>query len=301
MDNFNALVSGIPQKVDMVNDGWTDIIGNMLALMRKQNEAGDGKMDLATTMQLADFKKMEEVRARAQAVVKDPDTAEALKPYYNQFCKRPCFHDEYLDTFNRPNVTLVDTDGRGVDRITEKGVVANGREYDLDCLIYGTGFEVGTSYTRRSGYELYGRDGQSLTDKWKDGVSTLHGMHARGFPNVFIVSNTQSGFTANFPHMLNEQSRHIAYIVKTANDRQATVVEASEEAENAWVQTIVSSALMRQRFQEECTPGYYNNEGKPSPLAARNGSYGLGPIAFIKLREDWRAQDRLEGLVVTRD
>ena len=299
MDNFNALVSGVPQKEDLVNDGWTDIIGNMLALMRKQNEAG-ASQDLATTMQLADFKKMEQVRARAQATVKDPRTAEALKPYYNQFCKRPCFHDEYLETFNRPNVTLVDTDGKGVERITEDGVVANGREYKLDCLIYGTGFEVGTSYTRRAGYELYGRGGQTLTAKWKDGVSTLHGMHARGFPNVFIVSNSQAGFTANFPHMLNEQSKHLAYIIKTAQNRQATVVEASEDAENAWVDTVIKSALQRQRFQEECTPGYYNNEGKPSELAARNGPYGAGSIAFINLMEEWRKSDDLKGLELSR-
>jgi cyclohexanone monooxygenase len=299
MDNFNALVSGVPQAEDLVNDGWTDIIGNMLALMRKQNEAG-GAVNLMETMQLADFKKMESVRARAQSTVRDPGTAEALKPYYNQFCKRPCFHDEYLDTFNRPNVTLVDTDGKGVERITDKGIVANGKEYELDCLIYGTGFEVGTSYARRAGYEIHGRDGQTLTDKWKDGVSTLHGMHARGFPNCLIVSNSQAGFTANFPHMLNEQSKHLAYIIKTAQDRQATVVEASEEAENAWVQTIISTALMRQRFQEECTPGYYNNEGKPSQLAARNGPYGLGSIAFIQLMEEWRKADDLEGLELSR-
>jgi cyclohexanone monooxygenase len=292
MDNFNALVSGVPQAEDLVNDGWTDIIGNMMKLMRE----GGGGQDIATVMQLADFKKMEQIRARAASVVKDPQTAEALKPYYNQFCKRPCFHDEYLATFNRPNVTLVDTDGKGVERITENGVVANGKEYKLDCLVYGTGFEVGTSYVRRSGYELYGRGGQSLTDKWKDGAATLHGMFTRGFPNVFIVSNTQAGFTANFPHMINEQSKHLAYIIKTLGDRQATVVETSETAENEWVQTILSTAIMRQRFQEECTPGYYNNEGQPSPLAARNGSYGLGPIAFIKLLEEWRAADELKGL-----
>ncbi|HEY4942444.1 MAG TPA: NAD(P)/FAD-dependent oxidoreductase [Rhizomicrobium sp.] len=299
MDNFNALVSGVPQAEDLVNDGWTDIIGKFLTLMRKASADG-GATDLMTTMQLADFEKMEQIRARAQSTVRDPGTAEALKPYYNQFCKRPCFHDEYLDAFNRPNVTLVDTDGKGVERITENGVVAGGKEYKLDCLIYGTGFEVGTSYTRRAGYEVYGRDGQPLSDKWKDGVSSLHGMHVRGFPNCLLVSNSQSGFTANFPHMLNEQSRHLSYIIKTAQDRQSTVVEASQEAEDAWVQTIISSALMRQRFQEECTPGYYNNEGKPSPLAARNGPYGLGSIAFIKLMEDWRAADDLKGLELSR-
>ncbi|HEV2649940.1 MAG TPA: NAD(P)/FAD-dependent oxidoreductase, partial [Rhizomicrobium sp.] len=295
MDNFNALVSGVPQAEDLVNDGWTDIIGNMLTLMRKQREAG-AESDLGSTMQLADFKKMESIRARAEQIVKDPRTAEALKPYYNQFCKRPCFHDEYLDTFNRPNVTLVDTDGRGVDRITEKGIVANGKEYELDCLIYGTGFEVGTSYTRRAGYEVYGRDGQTLTDKWKDGVSTFHGFFVNGFPNCFVVSNTQSGFTANFPHMLNEQSKHIAYVIRQANDRQAKVIETTPEAEASWVETIIATALQRQKFQEECTPGYYNNEGKPSPLVARNGSYGAGSIAFISLLNEWRADGSLKGL-----
>jgi cyclohexanone monooxygenase len=253
-----------------------------------------------TTMQLADFKKMESIRARAQSTVRDPATAEALKPYYNQFCKRPCFHDDYLETFNRPNVTLVDTDGKGVERITEHGVVANGKEHRLDCLIYGTGFEVGTSYTRRAGYEVRGRDGQTLTDKWKDGVSTFHGFFVSGFPNCFVVSNIQSGFTANFPHMLNEQSKHVAYVIKTAQDRQATRVETSPEAEGAWVDTIVKSALQRQRFQEECTPGYYNNEGKPSPLAARNGSFGGGSIAFIAMLREWREAGALKGLELSR-
>jgi len=299
MDNFNALVSGVPQEVDLVSDGWTDIIGKFLTLMRKQNEAGEA-VDLADTLQLADFKKMEQVRARVDSVVRDTRTAEALKPYYNQFCKRPCFHDQYLETFNRPNVHLIDTNGQGVERITERGVVANGKEYEIDCLIYATGFEVGTDYTRRSGYQLYGRGGISLSEKWKDGVATLHGMHSRGFPNVFIMSNSQSGFTANYPHMLNEQSKHLAYIIKECAARQVRVVEASQEAEEAWIQTIIDSAMMRQKFLEECTPGYYNNEGKPSQLAARNGSYGHGPIAFVQLIENWRAEGSLKGLELNK-
>jgi cyclohexanone monooxygenase len=231
--------------------------------------------------------------------VKDPEVAEALKPYYNQFCKRPCFHDEYLPTFNRENVTLVDTGGRGVERITEKGVVVDGVEYELDCLIYATGFEVGTEYTRRAGYELYGKDGQTLTEKWKDGASTLHGLLTRGFPNCFIVSNVQSGFSANFPHMINEQSKHIAYVLKEASARQARTVEPSQEAEAAWVKTIEDLAIMRQGFLEECTPGYYNNEGNVRALATRNGSYGAGPVAFVKLLEDWRAAGELKGLELT--
>ncbi len=298
MDNFNTLVSGGFQEVDLVSDGWTDIIRKLLIMVRREDAPDISPESLAKTMELADFEKMEEIRARVDRIVADPETAEALKPYYRQFCKRPCFHDDYLDTFNRPNVTLVDTHGRGVERITEHGVVANGVEYEVDCLIYATGFEVGTDYTRRSGYELYGRDGTTLTEKWSNGVSTLHGFHSRGFPNCFIISNAQSGFTVNFPHMLNEQAKHIAYIVKHAQDHEIRAVEVSEEAEAEWVATIVGLARNAREFQESCTPGYYNNEGKPGELSGQNGPYGGGPIAFVKLLEDWRAAGELSGLEV---
>jgi cation diffusion facilitator CzcD-associated flavoprotein CzcO len=298
MDNFNTLVTGGFAQEDLVNDGWTDIIRNLGMIARNRNAAA-GVQDPGELVQLADFQKMEQIRGRVDSVIQDQATAEALKPYYNQFCKRPCFHDEYLDTFNRPNVTLVDTQGRGVEAITEKGVVAGGVEYELDCLIFATGFEVGTSYARRAGYEVVGRSGVTLTEKWADGVATLHGMHSRAFPNCFIMSNTQSGFTVNYPHMLNEQAKHIGYILQTCAERGVTVVEASQAAEDEWVETIVSSALQRAKFAEECTPGYYNNEGQPSALAARNGPYGKGPIAFVKILEDWREKGTLAGLETT--
>ncbi len=305
MENFNNLVTGIPEPEDLVDDGWTDIIGNLLIRLRESAGEGVAASSLAETMELADFEKMEQIRARVDTIVNDPNTAEALKPYYRQFCKRPCFHDGYLDTFNRPNVELIDTDGRGVKRITEHGVVierpdADGNlveeEFEIDCLIYATGFEVGTDFTRRAGFELYGRDGLTLTDKWADGASTLHGMHSRSFPNCFIFSLVQSGFTVNFPHMLNEQSKHLAYILAEAADRGVTVIEAQEQAENDWVDTIVNLAQMNQSFLESCTPGYYNNEGKPSERGVRNGSYGAGSIAFVKVLEDWRADGSLAGL-----
>jgi cyclohexanone monooxygenase len=301
MDNFNSLVTGGIEAEDMVSDGWTDIIGKLLLRLREAEKPDLSAQGLAETMELADFEKMEQIRARVDTIVNDPNTAEALKPYYRQFCKRPCFHDEYLDTFNRPNVQLVDTNGKGVDRITERGVVANGTEYELDCLIFATGFEVGTDYTRRAGCELIGRDGLTLTEKWKDGASTLHGMHTRGFPNCFIVSNTQSGFTVNFPHMLNEQSKHLAYIISHAQQQGVTIVEASQEAEDAWVQTILDLAQVNLKFLESCTPGYYNNEGKPSERGIRNGFYGAGPVAFVKLLEAWRATGELEGLELRTD
>ncbi|MEO6123414.1 MAG: NAD(P)/FAD-dependent oxidoreductase [Ilumatobacteraceae bacterium] len=296
MDNFNTLVSGGFEPEDMVNDGWTDIIGKLLVMVRQRNDGDLSAETLLNTLELADFEKMEQIRARVEELVADPSTAEALKPYYRQFCKRPCFHDDYLPTYNRDNVTLVDTHGRGVERITPKGVVVDGVEYELDCLIYATGFEVGTEYTRRSGYELIGRDGITLTERWADGAMTLHGMHSRGFPNVFIVSNIQAGFTVNFPHMLDAQSRHLAYIIAEAAKRGATVVEASEQAEAEWVDTIVKLSVNNRKFLESCTPGYYNNEGKPGDRSTRNSSYGGGGSAFIKVLERWREDGELAGL-----
>ena len=296
MDNFNILVSGGFQPVDLVSDGWTDIVRKLLVMVQ-QDDAPDVSRDgLAKTMEMADFEKMEEIRARVDAIVGDSDTAESLKPYYRQFCKRPCFHDEYLDTFNRPNVTLVDTKGRGVERVTERGVVVDGTEYELDCLIYATGFEVGTDYTRRAGYELFGRGGVTLTEKWADGIATLHGMHSHGFPNCLIMGNAQSGFSVNYPHMLNEQSKHLAYIIKHAFDHEVRSIEASADGEAEWVRTIISLARDGREFLEACTPGYYNNEGTPGERSGQNGPYGGGSIAFIKLLEDWRAEGSLQGL-----
>jgi len=300
MNNFNILVSGGFADEDLVNDGWTDIIGNILLLARKKAEAGEHVENPQALVQLADFKKMEQVRARVDAVVRDPQAAEALKPYYNQFCKRPCFHDEFLETFNRPNVTLVDTAGKGVERITENGIVANGREYEIDCLIYATGFEVGTDYTRRSGYQVYGKGGLTLTEKWHDGAATLHGLHVNGFPNCFVISNTQSGFSANFPHMINEQAKHIGYILGRCHKEGITAVEASKNAEDAWIATIEQLALLREAFLKECTPGYYNNEGNVQAMSRRNTSYGAGPVAFTKVLEDWRAEGEMKGLELTR-
>jgi cyclohexanone monooxygenase len=295
MDNFNNLVSGIPESEDLVDDGWTDIIGNLLIRMRR-GTSDTSAQGLADTIELADFDKMEQIRARVEQIVADPIMAEALKPWYRQFCKRPCFHDEYLQTFNRPNVTLVDTDGVGVDHINERGVFAAGQQYDLDCLIYATGFEVGTDYARRAGYEVYGRNGQTLTEKWSNGAATFHGLFSRGFPNLFIVSLVQSGFSVNFPHMLDEQSRHIAYVMTEARNRNAELIETSEAAEASWVQTIIDQAQYNVKFLEACTPGYYNNEGRPAERSVRNGSYGGGSPAFIKLLETWRQQGQLEGL-----
>ncbi|HIE65043.1 MAG TPA: NAD(P)/FAD-dependent oxidoreductase [Pseudomonadales bacterium] len=299
MDNFNILTTGGIAEKDLVNDGWTEIIRNLLVLIKDEKTPDMAKQAMTEKMELADFQKMEQIRGRVDSIVKDPETAELLKPYYRQFCKRPCFHDEYLPTFNRPNVELVDTKGMGVDKITENGVVVDGKEYEVDCLIFATGFEVGTGYARRSGCEMYGRDGVSLTEKWSEGARTFHGMQVNGFPNCFMMGHIQTGFTANYPHGLNEQSKHIAYIIKHCMEGNHRVVEASAEAEEAWVQTIIGLARSNEKFLADCTPGYYNNEGKPQARALQDTNYGAGSEAFFKLIKTWRDEGTLEGLDVS--
>ena len=298
MDNFQILTAGGYQEEDLVNDGWTDIIRKLLSMMLSNEKPDLSPEAIARTMELADFQKMEEIRARVDSIVTDPATAEALKPWYRQFCKRPCFHDEYLPTFNRPNVTLIDTEGRGVERITETGVVVAGREIEVDCLIFATGFEVGTGYARRAGYELVGSGGQTLTEKWRDGIRTLHGIHIHGFPNCFMMSIAQSGFTVNFPHMIGEQAKHIAYVISCALDRGLQRLEVSAEAEAEWVDAVLQHSGMTQDFSQNCTPGYYNNEGRPSDSSRQNGFYFGGPLEFVKLLEDWRADGSLKGLAL---
>jgi cyclohexanone monooxygenase len=296
MENFSTLTGGGYAEEDLVMDGWTEIIGKLLRGMRNRSEAADPQ-SIMRTLEMVDFEKMEQIRARAQAIVDDPDTAESLKPYYRQFCKRPCFHDEYLQTFNRPNVTLVDTDGKGIERITERGIVAGGVEYELDCIIYASGFEVGTPMERRAGYEVFGRGGVALSRKWREGVSTMFGMQTNGFPNCFIVGLSQVGVSANIPHVLDVQSRHIAYILKHAHEHQVAKFDVTAEAEAEWVAKVIDASVMSLGFLESCTPGYYNNEGQPNGLLIRrNGSFAPGIMAFASILDGWRAEGKLAGI-----
>ena len=322
--NFESLMTGVPVKEDLVSDGWTEafrlLFGNLRekapskwrlaawslgGLLSKEfyqkgikqylTDKATAHMDLTRQMELADFAKMEKIRSRADSIVENQETAESLKPYYRQFCKRPCFHDEYLPTYNRPNVHLIDTDGRGVDEFTEKGVMFDGKEYEVDCIIFATGFEVGTDYSRRAGYSIIGVNGMSVSEKWSNGLSTYHGMHSRGFPNCFFFGPAQSAFTATYTFSLDENSVHLAHIMTELKKRGATRVEASQAAEDAWVNTIIQKARLTEDFQKSCTPGYYNNEGHVN-VNPQNNTYGGGPIEFFKLMKKWRAKGNLEGL-----
>ncbi|BCS26830.1 flavin-containing monooxygenase [Aspergillus puulaauensis] len=303
MDNFNILVSGGHQDEDQVGDGWTDILVNLsvsgqkVAASQKAADPVKAAKELQDNMQMADYRKMEQVRARVDATVHDPAVADSLKPWYNLMCKRPCFHNDYLPTFNRPNVTLVDTKGAGIERITETGIVAQGVETEVDCIIYASGFEyVGSDYSDRMRIVMRGRNGVALDEHWKDGPRTLHGLYTRNFPNHFIMSITQSAVAPNFTHMLNEQAKHIAFVVSESLKKGATTIEPSAEAEEEWVQTIIRLGKLREDFLRECTPSYYNDEGIISEKTLKTGRYGLGSPAFIQLLDDWRKAGSLSGL-----
>ena len=226
---------------------------------------------------------------------KDRATAEALKPWYGQWCKRPTFNDEYLPTFNRPNVKLVDTNGKGVERMTENALVVNGVEYEVDCVIFATGFEVGTAYTRRAEFEVYGRGGVSLSSYWANGMKTHYGFLSHGFPNLFHMGLTQTGLAPNFTYMLGGQATHIAHVMAEMKAREAKSVEPTPEAEAEWVERVTGKTFMT-AYQSTCTPGYYNGEGKGQGFLETQDPDGA--VRFYEMLARWREKGDLEGLIV---
>jgi len=297
-ENFTQQAAGRPVESDLIDDGWTRIF-RAISSPKGENRPRT-REERNTFVELTDMAKMEELRTRVEAVVHDPATAEALKPWYRVMCKRPTFNDEFLECFNRPNVTLVDVSGsQGVERITPTGVVANGQEYEVDCIIYSTGFEISAEFRRRLGLEIDGRDGESLFDQWSAGLRTLHGFTAHGFPNWFYVGVSQNAFDLNMTSMFDEQARHISYIIAETLNRGARTVEPTEAAVQDWVDLIASFYIGGRDFLEACTPGYYNNEGDTQEGSGFFGAYSPGPAAFNQLLEDWRATGDLPGLEFT--
>ncbi len=300
-ENFNDVVIGRPFEEDLVNDSWTYLFRNLQnAMIRTEApETGMTFEDFQLMAEVADFENMNRIRTRVDDHVDDPETAEALKPWYRQFCKRPCFNDEYLPTFNRPNVTLVDTSGSGgVERITPAGVVANGREHAVDCIIFATGFEISSGFKRRIRYEVNGAGGRSIYDYWKDGRRTFHGHSSHGFPNWFFIGNSQVGVSVNYSSMVDEQARNVAYVMHQAQARGALAVQPTAEAEAAWVNEIRALALNVVDFFDACTPGYYNNEGKFREATATlaGDAYTPGANAFNALLAEWREAGTCKGL-----
>ena len=303
LDNFTANWEGVAGRPadgeleDLVQDGWTDL-GRRIRTVLASIPPGEITPErLQEVFEDADNAKMEQIRARADATVTDPDTAAKLKAWYRQLCKRPTFHDEYLQAFNRPGTHLVDTDGKGVERVTENGVIANGREYPVDCIIYASGFEVGFGIDPdRAGYDPAGVGGIRLSDYWAEGMRTLHGIHVHGFPNAFLVQLAQgAALASNVPHNFVESSKAIAAVVKHAVVSDFSRVEVTKEAEDAWVNDLIANSAAFAR--EDCTPGYYNNEGRPAePKNRLNLGYPRGATAFFRLMQEWQQSGAFAGL-----
>jgi cyclohexanone monooxygenase len=291
MSNFTAIMAGSYWEVDLVDDGWTDIAKHMLPAPGQPPETID-----PAALQRSEMLKMARARQRVDSIVKDKATAEALKPYYHYLCKRPCFHDEYLDAFNRANVTLVDTKGAGVERITAQGVVVQGREYPIDCLIYATGFDFLMEYTKLTGFEIRGRHGQRLSERWADGTRTFFGLHTRGFPNLFMLSVVQASATYNYLHVTDEQARHLAHVVRRCLDDRIRTLDVNEADEKAWVEEIVAGEAMWRAFQANCVPSAYNYDGHVTKSLRHNLFHPAGPLAYIDRLAKWREQDAFHGL-----
>ncbi|MBG0565515.1 flavin-containing monooxygenase [Actinoplanes aureus] len=297
MENFLTIVTGGHADEDLIDDGWT-------ATARLQRKLLTGSLDTNLSDEereyldeVADFRKMDQIRARVDQIVEDPAVAELLKPWYRYMCKRPTFSDHYLQAFNRPDVTLVDTaDTGGITRMTETGVVVGETEYEVDCVIFATGFEVGISGVLSGTLPVHGRGGLPLLGHWRNGPRTLHGFYSHGFPNLFHLGSIQNAASVNFVHVLQEQATHIGAVVAEANKRGALRVEPTPEAEEAWAATIRETAPDNFKFQSECTPGYYNGEGKPRPVSF---SYGPGPVAFHELLRGWRTEGGMDEVLVT--
>ena len=298
LENFTTLQTGGFTDEDLVMDGWTDISQRIRDKLLSSPEPNLSPEGMLQAYHDSDDEKMVEVRARVDQIVEDEITAEKLKPWYRQLCKRPCFHDQYLQAFNEPGTHLIDTDGKGVERIDATGVWVNGEHYELDCLIFASGFEVGTSFERRSGFETTGRDGLTLSEYWEDGMRTLHGMNVHGFPNAFVVGPTQAAnLISNIPHNLVEAGETIATIVAHAESIKAAEVEVTREAEDTWV-ALLEAGGRTFGGDPTCTPGYYNNEGREiSPSQLRNTlGYPAGPVAYFEYIEKWRTTGDFEGL-----
>ena len=299
-DNFTRLLVGLPVEEDLVNDGWTEIFKSLGQLMDNSGAVDLTDAELKQLGEIVDFQHDNRIRTRVAETVTDATTADALKHWYRPWCKRPTFNDEYLPIFNRPNVTLVDTGGVGVERVTEKGVVVNGVEYALDCLIFATGFEVSrASYTHQAELEIIGRDGANLGEHWARGMRTYHGLMSHGFPNCYHMGFTQTGYTPNFTYMLDSQSRHIAAVLADVKARDVKSLDPTQQAEEDWLALVTAPNAMTE-YLANCTPGYYNAEGnaKAANDGFLQGHYPEGGLRFYEMLAEWRAKGDYAGLIV---
>ena len=302
--NFHrAAMEGLrPGEPDLICDIWTEISRNLAAQFEAEGWPQLGLEEFLARRERMDYRVMERLRHRVEQLVADKKTAEALKPYYRFLCKRPLSSDDFYPTFNRPNVELLDvSDTKGVERMTPTGFTANGKEYEVDCMIFASGFEVTSDLYRRWGIEkVEGRGGTSIYDHWSEGPKTLHGTMTHGFPNQFYIGYIQGGLNASVTEQFGKQGQHIAHIIQEALRRGIKSVEPSQKAQDDYVQRFKELEMDLSQFQRECPPGYFNNEGEDRPKWALFRSWGHGWDAFQQVLEEWRAKGDLEGLVLER-
>ena len=291
--NFTNVATGQQPEVDLVGDGW----GQALRVDTQRQPSDDAEK---VELEAIDFEIMEGFRRRVDEVVEDPETAEKLKPWYGKHCKRLCFHDEYLQSFNLPNVHLVDTDGKGVREMTAAGPVVGGVEYPLDLLVFASGFEVTTGLVDRLGFDPVGRGGVHLSERWHDGTHSLHGILTAEFPNFFVVSFIQAGFGLNFVHFLSESTAHIAWLIDHCIDEDIASIEATVEAEDEWIEILWKASAPLARYNQTCTPSYNNSEGARTMLAARSAVFPGPLMEYVEHLDRWRETGKLEGTRVER-
>jgi cation diffusion facilitator CzcD-associated flavoprotein CzcO len=291
--NFTQAVTGKQPEQNLVADGWTDV-------MWVNTQRAPGSPEEAAELERSDFETMEALRRRVDEIVEDPDTAAKLKPWYGKNCKRVCFHDEYLPAFNQPNVHLVDTDGRGVEEITENAVLVAGVEYPVDLLVFASGFEVTTDLDHRLGFDPKGRDGVALSERWADGAHTLHGILSGEFPNLMMISLVQAGFGTNFLHFLSESARHVAWLIATCEQQRIVTIEATPAAEEEWLGVLYGAAAGAAGYSATCTPGYYNSEQSHDAKSARNLVYAGSLMDYAEYLVRWRAAGDFAGTKVVR-
>jgi cation diffusion facilitator CzcD-associated flavoprotein CzcO len=291
--NFTQAVTGKQPERNLVADGWTDV-------MWVNTQRAPGSPEEAAELERSDFETMEALRRRVDEIVQDPDTAAKLKPWYGKNCKRVCFHDEYLPAFNQPNVHLVDTDGRGVEEITENAVLVAGLEYPVDLLVFASGFEVTTDLDHRLGFDPKGRDGVALSERWADGAHTLHGILSGEFPNLMMISLVQAGFGTNFLHFLSESAKHVAWLIATCEQQRIVTIEATPDAEEEWLGVLYGAAAGAAGYSATCTPGYYNSEQSHDAKSARNLVYAGSLMDYAEYLVRWRAAGDFAGTKVVR-
>ncbi|KAK0609648.1 FAD-binding monooxygenase ausC [Lasiodiplodia hormozganensis] len=315
-ENFNAYLTSSTSngEEDLVADAWSRM-PSYAAILGAPGNAGivtpEKVPGHVAQMHEWDLSRAERVRARVDSIVADAATADKLKAWYPVWCKRPVFHDEYLAAFNRANVTLVDTDGKGIDGLSRAGVVANGIEYPVDVLVLSTGFvspAAGTgSPASRAGVKVYGREGLDMDAKWgRQGAATLHGVASNGFPNFFFPGPSQAGVTSNFTFALDRIGAHVAFILaeaeKRAQNPEKLIVEVTKEAEEAWSKEVMIRAGWFAAVRG-CTPSYINAEGESDKAkdlaeqmkAARAAPWGEGVTRYLDVLRTWREEGGLTG------